>query len=305
MHNWKKLPIFATWIAVHSALWRTRFFMWPRLIVRYRTWRGKALDLSRCLDYPTDVLNNESDNAFMFDGVSCGSMESLLHALMEPDELRQRHICLMAGTQAATLPTDHFNGTIWWKGEEMAHESPAFMQLVTRAYEALFVQSPNFQNALMATTGRRLYHSGKVTLLTERQFCGILTDIRLRSHLILSELMEKQGQSAIKAAKGLVGDVMKVVDELFLPQTEHRSFVVRCSADDNLFGHCYYFYIAITPVDDVKLGLWVVRSGVSDGVFRSGTTLVFGTAPIIKKHIASDHFVNAVSNALLENYEKI
>lgn len=281
--------------------------MWPRLLVRYKVWRGKALDISRCLDYPADVLNNESDIAFLFDGISCGSMESFLHSLMESDELRQRHICLMGGREARALPTDHYDGRLWWKGKEMRRDSHEFMALVTRAYEALFVQSLDFQSALLATTGRQLFFtnrgSHRLTLLTEREFCGILSDIRYRSHLILKDVYERQSRSTMVAAQSLAADARKVANELFMHDTERRSFAVHVTADQELFGIGYYFYIAMTPVADTSLELWTVRAGVSDNVFRSGKAVVFGTASIVRKHLESAAFVNAVSNALLENYE--
>ena len=41
-------------------------------------WRGKAINIGINNDYPADVLSNLSDNAFLFDGIPCGSMEGFL-----------------------------------------------------------------------------------------------------------------------------------------------------------------------------------------------------------------------------------
>lgn len=43
--------------------------------------------------YPSNVLSNLCSNAFVFDGVECGSMEGFLQSLKCKDEERQRQIC--------------------------------------------------------------------------------------------------------------------------------------------------------------------------------------------------------------------
>lgn len=55
--------------------------------------------------------------------------------------------------------------------------------LVRQAYNAMFEQSEGFRTALMATCGMTLYHTkGESnpykTILTEQEFCGILTELR-------------------------------------------------------------------------------------------------------------------------------
>lgn len=55
--------------------------------------------------------------------------------------------------------------------------------LVCQAYNAMFEQSEGFRTALMATCGMTLYHTkGESnpykTILTEQEFCCILTELR-------------------------------------------------------------------------------------------------------------------------------
>ena len=58
-----------------------------------------------------------------------------------------------------------------------------YIHLVRHAYEAMFKQSEPFRNALMATGKKRLYCSRASrnsfeTILTEQEFCRILTGLR-------------------------------------------------------------------------------------------------------------------------------
>ncbi len=53
--------------------------------------------------YPSNVLSNLCSNAFVFDGVECGSMEGFLQSLKCKDEERQKQICAMKGGEAKFL----------------------------------------------------------------------------------------------------------------------------------------------------------------------------------------------------------
>lgn len=281
--------------------------MLTKLFIRYKVWRGKAYDIGKFTDFPADVLNNESNNAFLFDGVNCGSMESFLRSLMEADEGRQRHVCLMDGAAAYGLSTSGYDGRLWWKGREIDRDGAEFHDLIKKAYHAMFVQNPDFQSALMATRQRRLYYKpGKVThpltIITEEEFCSILTDLRAHAHDIISETLEKQGQFALDTAQNLTADIRNVAAELALPSTERRSGAVSAKADPALFSYGFRFFISIAPIDDGD-DLWVLRAGTCDGAFHSGKALAFGSSDMIAKHISSKGFANAVSYAFIETYE--
>ena len=58
-----------------------------------------------------------------------------------------------------------------------------YLQLIRRAYQAMFEQNERFRAALMQTRGITLVHtsgepSSYKTILTPSEFCGILMDLR-------------------------------------------------------------------------------------------------------------------------------
>lgn len=72
---------------------------------------------------------------------------------------------------------------IWWKGKAIDRQDQEFTALVRKAYNAMFEQSERFRTALMATRGMALYHTKGLsnpykTILTEKEFCDILTELR-------------------------------------------------------------------------------------------------------------------------------
>lgn len=60
------------------------------LYIRWKVWRGKALDIWSKSPYPANVLSNLCSNGFRFDGVLCGSMEGFLQSLKYQDTGKQR-----------------------------------------------------------------------------------------------------------------------------------------------------------------------------------------------------------------------
>ncbi len=91
----------------------------------------------------------------------------------------------MAGKEAKRMTNADWqvNQTIWWNGHAIDRQSGVFLTLIKNAYEAMFEQNECFRTALMDTRGKMLYHSqgeqdSHKTILTEREFCGILTDLR-------------------------------------------------------------------------------------------------------------------------------
>lgn len=146
---------------------------------------GKAVDIWSKSAYPANVLSNLHDNAFCYDGVECGSMEGFLQSLKQKDAEKQRQVCSMAGKEAKrmTYADWQLNQTVWWKGRAINRQSEAFLDLIKEAYMAMFEQNECFRTALMSTRHKVLYHSqgeqnSRRTILTEEEFCGILTALR-------------------------------------------------------------------------------------------------------------------------------
>ena len=159
--------------------------MFRQLYIRWLVRRGKAIDIWSHSDYPAQVLSNLCSNPFTFDGVQCGSMEGFLQSLKQQDRDKQRQTCAKKGRNAKRATSAHWqtDQIVWWKGVAIDRQSVEFHQLIRHAYQAMFDQSERFRAALMATRGMRLYHSrGKrdpfKTILTEQEFCQILTDLR-------------------------------------------------------------------------------------------------------------------------------
>ena len=158
-----------------------------RWYVRMLVRSGKAIDIKLSGRYPADVLCNVKGNHFVFDGVDCGSMEAFLQSLKKEDVEQQRQIAALKGRDARKAATTSWRATqtLYWKGHPMKRQSEEFIQLVSEAYEALYSQSARFRMGLHATKGKRLFHThGKSdptkTILTEREFCDILTKLRER-----------------------------------------------------------------------------------------------------------------------------
>jgi len=159
--------------------------MFRRLYIKWLVWRGKAIDIWSKSEYPADVLSNLGSNGFRFDGMVCGSMEGFLQSLKQKDKDKQRQICSMKGKNAKKMTSTGWqtDQVVWWKGVAIDRQSDDYVRLVRRAYQAMFDQNERFRTALMSTRGMTLFHSrGECnpfkTILTEKELCQILTDMR-------------------------------------------------------------------------------------------------------------------------------
>ena len=159
--------------------------MLRKLIIKWKIFCGKAIDIWSKSGYPADVLSNLHSNGFRFDGMVCGSMEGFLQSLKHKDIDKQRRICSMKGRNAKKMSVNDWktDQIVWWKGQPIDRQSDAFLEHVSRAYQAMFEQNKSFRSALMSTRGMALYHTRGErnsfnTILTEKEFCNILTKIR-------------------------------------------------------------------------------------------------------------------------------
>ena len=159
--------------------------MFRRLNIKWLVWRGKAVDIWSKSEYPADVLSNLCSNGFRFDGMVCGSMEGFLQSLKQQDKDKQRQICSMKGKNAKKMTSTGWqtDQVVWWKGVAIDRQSDDYLQLVRRAYQAMFDQNERFRTALMSTRGMTLFHcrgesNPFKTILTEKELCHILTEMR-------------------------------------------------------------------------------------------------------------------------------
>lgn len=146
---------------------------------------ANTLDIRSNGLYPSNVLSNLCSNGFRFEGMVCGSMEGFLQSLKQQDRDKQRQICSMKGGNARkrSVTSWQTDQIVWWKGLAYDRQSDDYQKLIRRAYQAMFDQSERFRAALMQTRGITLIHSSGEenpykTILTEQEFCTILTEIR-------------------------------------------------------------------------------------------------------------------------------
>ena len=141
----------------------------------------KIIDIYSSGEYPANVLSNFYPNAFVFDGVACGSMEGLLQSLKTRDPARQREVCLLSGKEAKFAFRRKFQnirwkitGKLYWKGKPMGRHSDAYQAFLDNAYKALCTNAV-FAAALKTADGAELTHrigkqDTRKTILTEYEF---------------------------------------------------------------------------------------------------------------------------------------
>lgn len=153
--------------------------------VKVLVWFGLAVDISSRATGPEGILSNFTENHFIFDGVECGGMEGFLQSLKHEDVAKQLRVCSLYGVRAKRKGTRRWmdKQTVYWKGRGIDRQGEEFQRLVRAAFRAMHGQCPQFRDALAQTGTKRLYHSmGKTdpraTILTEKEFCDILDELR-------------------------------------------------------------------------------------------------------------------------------
>ena len=137
-------------------------------------------------------LSKSAEHAFIFDGVTCCSLESVLQAFKTPVVVAQKRICNMPPIRINKLYKKAFDKDwqarqqLWWQGTKYDRCSDAYHMLITRLFNAMFEHSESYRDALLATTEHELeYTDGKhdpfKTVLTTSEF--LYQVYRLRSNL--------------------------------------------------------------------------------------------------------------------------
>ena len=160
-----------------------------RIYVRWQVCSGKAVDIGSNGAYPAGELSNFTPYSFTFRGIDFVSMEALLQGLKFEGIEKQNKIFKQVGIQAKFKGKKrkwYLDQQLYWQGKPMMRDSEEYRSFVEEAFNAL-AENKDFQKALLATGNRRLYHSiGKSdptkTILTEKEFCSILTKIRMKKN---------------------------------------------------------------------------------------------------------------------------
>ena len=133
------------------------------------------------------ILSNFSENEFFFDGVRCAGMEGFLQSLKYICPKKQRQICALSGKTAKKAGTGKkrwkITGGVYWKGKRYYRLSVEYLELILRAYRAMYRQNERFRKTLDGTRGKILCHSignpnPKDTILTEKEFIFMLCKTR-------------------------------------------------------------------------------------------------------------------------------
>lgn len=136
-------------------------------------------------------LSNFNPYAFVYDHVECASIEGWIQSLKSEDVDVQLEVCKLAGRTAKRagrkLPDWRENGVLYWKGKAYDRTSNEYLELVTNAYQTMADANKEFRDWLVSTGDATLTHkvgsSVKAeTILTEKEFCDILTMIRNDLH---------------------------------------------------------------------------------------------------------------------------
>lgn len=144
------------------------------------------MDIGSGKEYPSSALSNFAPHKFIFRGVQCNSMEGLLQSFKFSSPEMQKHVCTLVGRAAKMKGKDKnwkTTQTLWWDGNPIKRDSKEYQDLLDEAFEAMRDGSESFRKALLASGKAVLAHSiGRTkendTVLTVREFCSRLTDMR-------------------------------------------------------------------------------------------------------------------------------
>ena len=156
-----------------------------KIYVKWLCLIGKAIDISSTSKFPAGYLSNFTPYKFTFRGFDFTSMESLLQGLKFEGVETQNSVFQRVGVKAKLRGKKrkwYPDQTLYWQGTPMKRDSEEYKNIVREAFYAL-AENIDFQQTLLATGDKRLYHTmGKSdptrTILTEEEFCGILTEVR-------------------------------------------------------------------------------------------------------------------------------
>lgn len=147
-----------------------------------------TLDVGSKNSYPSKNLSNLFARSFLFDEVTCGSVEGVLQALKFEKQHQQPEICKLSGLTAKNKGKDRnhqwkFKRGVWWQGEFYERMSDDYQRLLDRLYLTVARQCEDFRKALLDTGDLILTHTiGRVdeteTILTQKEFCSRLMKIR-------------------------------------------------------------------------------------------------------------------------------
>lgn len=149
-------------------------------------WSSKdsnTLDISY-KDMKTAPLSNLFPHTFIIDEIKCSSFESFIQSLREENIEMQKCICsnysgMMAYKMRLSLNDWRKTGYVYWKGNPILRISDDYLNLISRAYDALFEQNIVFRELLKRYKDFHFIHSIGCDNISET----LLTEIEFRNQL--------------------------------------------------------------------------------------------------------------------------
>ena len=131
-------------------------------------------------------LSNFHPYKFQFRGVEFTSMEALLQGIKFEIPKKQNEVFKLVGKKAKFKGKKskwYHNQRLYFNDKSYHRRSIEYQNFIEEAFIALYTKNPEAKDNLLKTKGYRLIHSiGKneesKTVLTEREFCYLLTKIR-------------------------------------------------------------------------------------------------------------------------------
>lgn len=137
-----------------------------------------AIDIKSQAPGAIGRLSNYTARPFVFDGISCGSLEGVLQSFKCPDPQKQMEICALAGGRAKHAGSQYEwkeRQLLYWQGRAFPRQSDEYQQLLDRLYLAVYEQDEGFRKDLSEIRGKQIDHrmglsNPAETILTRREF---------------------------------------------------------------------------------------------------------------------------------------
>jgi hypothetical protein len=150
------------------------------------------LDIHSKSENPIErALSTFAPQEFIFDGVKCACIESVLQSFKLNGAPLQKEVCKKTAEQSCHIKKQfdvkwQKNQTLHWQEVKYKRGSMEYMELLTRLFDSVFEQCENFRESLISSIGEDLDHSIGLheqtkTVLTVTEFLYQL--LRLRDDL--------------------------------------------------------------------------------------------------------------------------
>lgn len=154
-------------------------------IINYKTDFSKNVDIKFNSQY--GELSNFTSNSFEFDGTHIESMEGFLQGLKFKNLKKQHKLFSLSEHKAKKAGQRNFYwnycSKLYYNGKKIDRFSNEYIQLITKAYNAMAEQNPLFIDKLLSTGDAKLTHlTGKCskhnTVLTQEEYISQMYRLR-------------------------------------------------------------------------------------------------------------------------------